>query len=528
MINSLTKHSEFPQKRPVVLAILDGVGLAPPSEKNAVHLAKTPMLDHLFQGPLFRTLKAHGTAVGMPTDDDMGNSEVGHNALGAGRVFSQGASLVSQAVESKAMFHTDLWRQLTGRVITNQSTFHLIGLLSDGNVHSHKNHLKAMLDELSRDHVQKVRIHMLLDGRDVPARSAMEYVDELEEWLRQINQSSQRDYQIASGGGRMLVTMDRYGAEWDMVERGWQTHVLGEGPRFSSAQAAIASAYENPDLIDQYIPAFVIEDGDEPMGPVNDGDSVVLFNFRGDRAIELSQAFDDDDFIHFDRKRRPDVLYAGMMQYDGDLHIPKNYLVSPPQIDGSVAEYMCASGIKTLAISETQKYGHVTFFWNGNKSGKVNDTLEDYVEIPSDTIPFNQAPTMKAKEITDYVCKVMPDYDFIRINYPNGDMVGHTGDLQAVIASMEAVDESIGQLLSAVKDAGGILVLLADHGNADDMTKTAHTLNPVPFVIVDDEATYALTDIDTPGLANVAATLCNLLGFEAPDHYETSLIQRPI
>jgi 2,3-bisphosphoglycerate-independent phosphoglycerate mutase len=385
-----------------------------------------------------------------------------------------------------------------------------------------------MLDELSRDHVQKVRIHMLLDGRDVPARSAMEYVDELEEWLRQINQSSQRDYQIASGGGRMLVTMDRYGAEWDMVERGWQTHVLGEGPRFSSAQAAIASAYENPDLIDQYIPAFVIEDGDEPMGPVNDGDSVVLFNFRGDRAIELSQAFDDDDFIHFDRKRRPDVLYAGMMQYDGDLHIPKNYLVSPPQIDGSVAEYMCASGIKTLAISETQKYGHVTFFWNGNKSGKVNDTLEDYVEIPSDTIPFNQAPTMKAKEITDYVCKVMPDYDFIRINYPNGDMVGHTGDLQAVIASMEAVDESIGQLLSAVKDAGGILVLLADHGNADDMTKTAHTLNPVPFVIVDDEATYALTDIDTPGLANVAATLCNLLGFEAPDHYETSLIQRPI
>jgi 2,3-bisphosphoglycerate-independent phosphoglycerate mutase len=210
------------------------------------------------------------------------------------------------------------------------------------------------------------------------------------------------------------------------------------------------------------------------------------------------------------------------------LHIPKNYLVSPPQIDGSVAEYMCASGIKTLAISETQKYGHVTFFWNGNKSGKVNDTLEDYVEIPSDTIPFNQAPTMKAKEITDYVCKVMPDYDFIRINYPNGDMVGHTGDLQAVIASMEAVDESIGQLLSAVKDAGGILVLLADHGNADDMTKTAHTLNPVPFVIVDDEATYALTDIDTPGLANVAATLCNLLGFEAPDHYETSLIQRPI
>lgn len=525
MINPLTKHSEFPQKRPVVLAILDGVGLAPPSEKNAVQLAKTPTLDRLFQGPLFRTLKAHGTAVGMPTDDDMGNSEVGHNALGAGRVFAQGASLVSQAVESKGVFHTDLWRQLTGRVITNQSTFHLIGLLSDGNVHSHKNHLKAMLDELSRDHVQKVRIHILLDGRDVPARSAMEYVDELDDWLNQINQSSQRDYQIASGGGRMLVTMDRYGAEWDMVERGWQTHVLGEGPRFPSAQAAIASAYEDPDLIDQYIPAFVIEDGDEPMGPVMDGDSVVLFNFRGDRAIELSQAFDDDDFIHFDRKRRPDVLYAGMMQYDGDLNIPKNYLVSPPKIDGSVAEYMCASGIKTLAISETQKYGHVTFFWNGNKSDKVSEALEDYVEIPSDTVPFNERPAMKAKEITTYVCKVMADYDFIRINYPNGDMVGHTGDLQAVIESLEAVDACIEQLLTAVKTSGGILVVLADHGNADDMTKTAHTLNPVPFVIVDDGATYALADIDTPGLANVASTLCNLLGFDAPNHYDDSLIQ---
>lgn len=525
MTNDLIKSSRFPQKRPVVLAILDGVGLAPPSDKNAVHLAKTPTLDRLFQGPLFRTLKAHGTAVGMPTDDDMGNSEVGHNALGAGRVFSQGASLVNQAVESNAIFQTDLWRQLTGRVIANQSTFHLIGLLSDGNVHSHTNHLKAMLDELSRDHVQRVRIHILLDGRDVPARSAMNYVEELEGWLSQINQSTQRDYQIASGGGRMLVSMDRYGAEWGMVEQGWQTHVLGEGPRFPSAQVAIASAYEDPNLIDQYIPPFVIENGDQPMGSINDGDSVVLFNFRGDRAIELSQAFDDDDFIYFDRKRRPDVLYAGMMQYDGDLNIPKNYLVSPPKIDGSVAEFMCASGIKSLAISETQKYGHVTFFWNGNKSGKVNEELEDYVEIPSDTIPFNQAPAMKAQEITDYVGKVIADYDFIRINYPNGDMVGHTGDLSAVITSLEAVDESIAELEILVKQVGGILVVLADHGNADDMTKTAHTLNPVPFVIVDDQATYSLAGVDDPGLANVAATLCNLLGFEAPEFYDSSLIQ---
>ncbi|MEC8678656.1 MAG: 2,3-bisphosphoglycerate-independent phosphoglycerate mutase [Candidatus Margulisiibacteriota bacterium] len=525
MIQALQKNSKYPQKKPVVLAILDGVGLAPPSDKNAVQLANTPTLDRLFQGDLFRHLKAHGTAVGMPTDDDMGNSEVGHNALGAGRVFAQGASLVNQAVESKAMFQTELWRQLVGRVITNQSTFHIVSLLSDGNVHSHKDHLKAMLDELSRDHVQKVRLHILLDGRDVPARSALGYVEECEEWLQQINQSSQRDYKIASGGGRMLVTMDRYGAEWDMVERGWHTHVLGKGQRFASAKNAILDAYQDPDLIDQYIPPFVIEDGDQPMGAMADGDSVVLANFRGDRAIEISQAFDNDEFIHFDRIKRPDVLYAGMMQYDGDLNIPTNYLVSPPQIDGSVAEYMCASGIKTLAISETQKYGHVTFFWNGNKSEKISESLEEYIEIPSDAIPFNQAPAMKAKEITDVVCDKMRDFDFIRINYPNGDMVGHTGDLQAVIESMEAVDESIQRLEEAVKHAGGILVVLADHGNADDMTKTAHTLNPVPFVIVDDTANYKLAELDMPGLANVAATLCNLLGFESPKGYDQSLIQ---
>ena len=525
MIQSLNKHSKYPQKRPVVLAILDGVGLAPPSDVNAVHLANTPTLDRLFTGNLFRPLKAHGIAVGMPTDEDMGNSEVGHNALGAGRVFAQGASLVNQAVETKSMFQTELWRQLVGRVITNQSTFHIITLLSDGNVHSHKDHLKAMLDELSRDHVQKVRLHVLLDGRDVPARSALTYIEECEEWLSQINQSSQRDYKIASGGGRMVITMDRYGAEWDMVERGWQTHVLAQGPRFASAKEAVLAAYEDPELIDQYIPPFVIEDGDQPMGPIKDGDSVVLANFRGDRAIELSQAFDNEAFIHFDRVRRPDVLYAGMMQYDGDLSIPTNYLVSPPQIDGSVAEYMCASGVKTLAISETQKYGHVTFFWNGNKSGKVNEHLEDYVEIPSDTIPFNQAPAMKAQDITDIVCEKINEYDFIRINYPNGDMVGHTGDLKAVIESMEAVDVAIKRLEEAVKNAGGILVVLADHGNADDMTKTAHTLNPVPFVIIDNDATYQLSDLDNPGLANIASTLCNLLGFDAPEQYEPSLIQ---
>ena len=407
MTHSLQQLPNKLTKRPVVLAILDGVGLAPASDKNAVHLAKTPTLDQLFKGPLFRTLKAHGTAVGMPTDEDMGNSEVGHNALGAGRVFSQGASLVNQAVESKQLFKTDLWHQLTGRVITNQSTFHLIGLLSDGNVHAHKNHLKAMLDELSKDHVQRVRLHILLDGRDVPARSAMGYVDELEDWLSQINQSHNviiRLRLVVVGCSLPWTAMARsgYGGTWLADPR------IGARSGFASAKDAIASAYQDPDLIDQYIPPFVIEDGDQPMGPINDGDSVVLFNFRGDRAIELSQAFDNDDFVHFDRVRRPDVLYAGMMQYDGD--IPNHCLVSPPQIEGSVAEYMC-EWHQNIGYFRNPKVWARDLFLNGNKSGKVNESLEDYVEIPSDTVPFNERPAMKAQAITDHVCEVMNDYD---------------------------------------------------------------------------------------------------------------------
>lgn len=510
---------------PVVLAILDGVALADRGPYNAVTLANTPTLDRLFDGPLFTTLKAHGRAVGMPSDDDMGNSEVGHNTLGAGRVVNQGARLVNDALVSGCMFASDAWQSLIQPVIETNKTFHLIGLLSDGNVHSHMDHVHALVQQCANDGIQRLRLHALLDGRDVPARSALGYVAQLTTWLDDINRAHGVDFAIASGGGRMLITMDRYGADWPMVARGWQTHVLGQGPQFDTATAAIEHAYSTSDVIDQYIPPFVIAKNHQPIGPIVDGDSVVLFNFRGDRAIELSMAFEADDFTHFNRERRPNVQFAGMMQYDGDLCIPTNYLVSPPHIDGPVAHVMCQHGIKTLAISETQKYGHVTFFWNGNNSGKVDPELEDYVEIESDNRPFNEQPAMKAKEITDHVCNHINDYDFIRINYPNGDMVGHTADLDAAILAMEAVDQNISRLEQAVAEAGGTLVVVADHGNADDMTKTAHTLNPVPFKIVTNNPKVQLANVASPGLANVASTLCMLLGIQPPSHYDPSLIK---
>jgi len=268
---------------------------------------------------------------------------------------------------------------------------------------------------------------------------------------------------------------------------------------------------------------------------IQDHDSVIFFNFRGDRAIELSMAFEQAEFDKFDRKRVPKVEYAGMMEYDGDAHIPRQYLVNPPHIDGPLGEYICGTNIPSFAISETQKYGHVTYFWNGNNSGYVDKSLETYVEIPSDRIPFDQKPEMKAREITEKSIELLKSgcYKFGRINLPNGDMVGHTGNLKATIKSVEVTDECVGQLADCVNQLGGVTIILADHGNADEMAttkngiitpKTSHTLNPVPCCIVDQNRNYQLANIKTPGLGNIAATICNLLGVESPKEYDSSLI----
>lgn len=526
-----------PRKGPIVLIIMDGVGIAPESEANAVYLAKTPFLDSLKLSPLYTQLKAHGTAVGMPTDADMGNSEVGHNALGAGRVFEQGASLVSDAIKTELLFNGETWKNVLKNCKEKASTLHILGLLSDGNVHSHIDHWIRMIEKAVEGGQTKIRLHTLLDGRDVGQKTALTYLDKINTIIEKLNTSG-ADIKIASGGGRMITTMDRYDADWSIVERGWKAHVLGDARAFSSATEAVNTFYnEDLSITDQYLPPFVIKENSIPVGTIEDGDSVIMTNFRGDRAIEISIAFESKHFDKFNRIRVPNVFYAGMMQYDGDLKIPHNFLVNPPAIQNSVSEYLCASGITSFAISETQKYGHVTYFWNGNKSGYVNKDLETYVEIPSDTIPFDQAPKMKAKEITDKAIELLNTgkYKFGRINYPNGDMVGHTGNIEATKISVEATEEAVKRIVDTVNALGGITVILADHGNADEMftekngirtPKTSHTLNPVPCAIIDSQFNndYSLSKIDTPGLANVASTLCNLLGLEAPHDYEPSII----
>lgn len=545
MVEALKKNGKITRKGPVVLVIMDGVGFGKYSDGDAVARAMTKSLDGLYKDYPWTKLKAHGLAVGLPSDADMGNSEVGHNAMGCGRVFAQGAALVSNSIKSGDMFKGATWVKLIENCKKNSSTLHFIGLLSDGNVHSHIDHLKAMVKEAKQEGVKKVRIHALLDGRDVGEMSALEYFDPFVEYLESLNDAS-FDAQIASGGGRMVITMDRYNANWDMVRKGWETHVLGEVRQFASAHEAIETLRAETGAIDQDLPPFVIAKDGKPVGTIEDNDSVILFNFRGDRALEITKAFEAEDLKEFDRKRKPNVEYAGMMEYDGDLHVPAQYLVSPPSIDRTMAEYLCATGLKQFSISETQKFGHVTYFFNGNKTGKFNEELEEYVEIPSDIVPFEERPWMKCAEIADRVIKEVESgkWDLIKLNFPNGDMVGHTGVFEAVVCSMEAMDLQIGRIWDAIKKAGGVMVVTADHGNADDMyehgkdgslklkkdgepkSKTSHSLNPVPCIICDSayNGEYSKELKSGLGISSIPATLMNLLGYDAPEDYDPSVI----
>lgn len=544
---TLALHSSRPRPTgPLLEVVLDGVGLGVGDAFDAVAQAQMPNLRRLMaREGRFMQLKAHGTAVGLPSDDDMGNSEVGHNALGSGKIVMQGASLVDSALQTGSLFAGDGWRQIEARFATG--TLHIIGLLSDGGVHSRLDQIIGLIDGAVHRNVKRVRVHALLDGRDVADGTSFGFVAEVMAKAERL-QTRGVDLQVASGGGRMFVTMDRYESDWSIVERGWRAHVLGEGQRFRSAEEALTSLKSVPGgCSDQHLPPFVIVDHtDTPVGTIEDGDAVIFANFRGDRAIQISRAFDDDSFDAFDRVRRPDVVYAGMMQYDGDLHIPQRYLVAPPTIARTSGEYLAAMKVRSFAVSETQKYGHVTYFWNGNRSNKFDEQVETWLEVPSNLPPFDEKPAMKCHEVAAAAAEALRsgDYDVVRVNLANGDMVGHTGNLAATIASCEQADIALGVMLQACVDRGGFYVVTADHGNADDMAqrdkkgaplidkngnvapKTSHTLAPVPFCIGGPaiDATLRI-DLVTPGLANVAATVLELLGFQSPADFQPSLLQ---
>ncbi|MDA9950954.1 2,3-bisphosphoglycerate-independent phosphoglycerate mutase [Oligoflexaceae bacterium] len=538
-------------KRKLLCVVMDGVGESDSDFGNAFQQSFTPNLDSLKRSTLYRTIYAHGTHVGLPSDNDIGNSEVGHNAIGAGKIYEQGAKLVQNSIAAGTLFEGKVWQDMLKKIIDSKSTLHFLGLLSDGNVHSHLDHLFAMVERAVREGVRKIRIHTLLDGRDVAERSAEKYVEQLNKFISALPDSA--NVKIASGGGRMTTTMDRYEADWTVVERGWKAHVFGEADcEFSSIDEALVHFRKDEDLTDQYLPPFVIKDSNGPVGTINDGDGVIFTNFRGDRAIEISRAFteSDDEFNGFKRGKVPKVYFAGMMQYDGDLKIPANFLVTPPSILGTLGEHFASSGVSQFACSETQKYGHVTFFWNGNRSGKFDDKLEKYVEVPSDVIEFNQRPWMKSEEICQETISAMksPDFQFGRINFANGDMVGHTGDFAATVVAVGAVDLMIGKLVIAASQTDTILLITADHGNCDEMfdekesdfpnwrqfdlknkpkPKTSHTKNKVPCLVFDPRNAanqWKWNDMENSGLGNLASTICLLMGESAPKDSMPSLL----
>lgn len=532
---------------PLVFIIMDGIGLGPENENNAYYLANTPYLDKIQQDwpkkQLYTKLKAHGTAVGLPTDEEMGNSEVGHNAFGAGRVVKQRAVMAKEAIFSKSLFEMKKWKEFTAKINEENKKLHYIGLLSDGYVHSHITHLIGLLHGAKNSGIERLCVHPLLDGRDVPSQSALEYIDTLEKELKKINEEKGYDYTIASGGGRMRVTMDRYESDWDVVRRGWEAHVCGIPEKypgykgfFKSPQIAIKTARQlDPDLSDQYLPSFVIiNDAHFPIGKMDNGDGVLFFNFRGDRAIEISRAFDEEDFEDFEKKCNPNVYYYGLLKYDEEANIPKKYFIEPPQINNPITKYLCAENVPQFAIAETHKYGHVTYFWNGNNEGYVCEENEKYIEIKSDPSEMiEENPKMKADQVLESLLEALESqkFKFLRVNFANGDMVGHTGNIESAKIAAETVDKSVEEVVNKVNSLGGITIITADHGNIEEMVgkyETAHTLNPVMFAIVDSQydGEYVVRDdMEDSALGNVAATILNLLGYQKPKDFFESLIK---
>jgi 2,3-bisphosphoglycerate-independent phosphoglycerate mutase len=533
------------RKGPLALIILDGIGIGKENEGNAFYRADTPFLDELIQrcqnNCLFIKLKAHGTAVGLPTDEEMGNSEVAHNAMGAGRIVRQRATRAKESILSGSIFKTEKWKDLVSKIKKRDATLHFMGLLSDGYVHSDLTHLFGLLHGAVDSEIETVRIHALLDGRDVPPQSALEYIDKLEKGLDKINKDHGYDYRIASGGGRMRVTMDRYYSDWDVVRRGWEAHVCGIPEQhsdykgyFISAQNAIKRARErDPEISDQYLPSFVIIGEDEkPIGKMSNGDIMINFNFRGDRAVEISQAFEDKDY-GFEKECDPNVEYYGLLQYDKKMDLPHKYFIDPPEVDDSITEYLCAERISQYAIAETHKYGHITYFWNGNKEGYVCEEHEKYVEIKSDPSEMIEAnPEMKADQVKDAFLEALnsKNYKFLRVNFANGDMVGHTGNINSAIIAAEKVDKCVKDIVNRVMELEGIAIVTADHGNLEEMgegQETAHSLNPVLFNIMDSryDNEYIINEnLKEPGLGNIGATLLNLMGFKKPSTFMESLI----
>jgi len=542
---SLQEH--FSGRGPVLLIVMDGWGIGSGGPEDAIAQANTPVFDRLWNSYPHTRLFTHGPYVGLPAAKDLGGSEVGHLTMGAGQVLDQGPTRIMKAIADGSFFESEALKQVIARG-QQGGTLHLMGLLSDGNIHSHIDHFLALIDYAVKSGVKRLRLHALLDGRDVGIQTAEGYVARMQQAFDVVNATDGFDYRFATGGGREKVVMDRDN-DWGKVKLGWDAIVHGESPNhFTTMHDAIDHfRAETPGLVDQDMPGFVIVDeAGEAVGKVRDGDAMVMVNFRGDRAIEITEAFCLPDFSGFDRGVMPDVLYAGMMVYDEDRDLPELQLMGPTKVAMPFGRRILEMGIKQFRLTETQKYPHVTFFFNGGYREPLDPAMEDYILIPSDKgISFADKPQMKAPEIAGRAVELIESgaYGFGLINFANADMVGHCGHLAPAITAIEAVDTAVGRIIDALQRAGGYALITADHGNAEQMKvagkngeepSTKHSINPVPCILFDAafDGSYRLRQPgastapnDVPGLSHLAATLFQMLGLDVPADLNASLIE---
>ncbi|MCD6145540.1 MAG: 2,3-bisphosphoglycerate-independent phosphoglycerate mutase [Methanosarcinales archaeon] len=479
----------------LILTILDGFGLNESPDGNAIAHADTPNLDILRKRCPTCTLSAAGEAVGLP-DGQMGNSEVGHLNIGAGRIVYQDLTRINRAISDKTFFRNPILQKAIEHAKMHNSCLHLMGLLSDGGVHSHLSHLLALLKFASANHV-RTRIHAFLDGRDVPPRSALEYIKALDR------------YQIGTVAGRYYA-MDRDN-RWDRTEKAYRALVNGEGVSAESASDAVRKGYARGETDEFILPTIVRSD----YIPISDDDSVIFFNFRPDRARQITRAFVDSDFSHFERQKLNNLYFVCMTEYDSTINAHVAY--APEHLTNTLGEVLSKHGLRQLRIAETEKYAHVTFFFNGGV--ETPNTGEDRLLIPSPKVAtYDLKPEMSAYELTDAVIERIKSYDVIILNYANCDMVGHTGVFDAAVKAVETVDTCVGRVIDAVQRIGGSAIITADHGNAEEMIDedgtphTAHTTNPVPLILVTDQN----VGLRNGKLADIAPTMLEILGIPKP------------
>ena len=499
-------------KRPTVLVIFDGFGLREETEHNAIALADTPVLDRLMKECPFVKGNASGLAVGLP-EGQMGSSEVGHLNIGAGRIVYQDLVRITKSIEDGDFFENDALLKAMNNAREKGTALHIYGLVSDGGVHSHNAHLYALLELAKRQGLEKVYVHCFTDGRDTPPESGKDYIKELEDQMARIGCG-----EIATVGGRYYA-MDRDN-RWDRVEKAYRAMTLGEGVTANSAVEAVTQSYAKGETDEFIQPTVVMKDG-APVATIDDGDSIIFFNFRPDRARELTRTFCCDDFDSFDRGPRKQVTYVCFTDYD--VTIPnKSVAFDKLTIVNTLGEWLAANGMKQARIAETEKYAHVTFFFNGGV--EAPNEGEDRFLIPSPEVAtYDLQPEMSAPEVCDTLVEKIQsgEYDVIIANFANSDMVGHTGVEDATIEAIACLDECLGRVVEAVEAVDGQLFICADHGNAEAMVNpetgdplTAHSINPVPFILVNYDPAYTLREGGC--LADIAPTLLEMMGLEKP------------